>query len=61
MNDRQIREILQGFLPGCTGPFLSKDGRGMVLARGRARGRLIEIYRRQGYLIGARAGLRKAS
>ena len=32
MNDQEVREILQGFLPGSTVLFLSKDGRRMVLA-----------------------------
>ncbi len=61
MNDQEVREILQGFLPGSTVLFLSKDGRRMVLAVDGAADGLIEIYRRQGYLIDARAGLGKAS
>jgi hypothetical protein len=59
MNDHQVREILRGFLPGRTRLFLRKDGRRMVLAGGGPADGLIEICRRQGYLIDA-AGLRKA-
>jgi len=61
VNDQQVREILQGFLPESTVLFLSKDGRRMVLAVDGPADGLIEIYRRQGYLIDARAGLRNAS
>jgi hypothetical protein len=61
MNDQEMREILMGFLPGATVLFLDRDGQRMVLAVDGPADGLIEIYRRQGYLIEARAGLRKAS
>jgi len=61
MNDQQVRQILQGFLPASTVLFLSKDGRRTVLAAGGPANGLIEMCRPQGYLIGALAGLRKAS
>ena len=61
MNDQEIRETLLGFLPGSTVLFLSKDGQRMVLAvDGPAEG-VIDIYRREGYSVEARAGLKKAS
>jgi hypothetical protein len=56
-----MREMLQGFLPGCTVLFLSKDDQRMVLAVDGPADGLTEIYRQQGYLIEARAGLKKAS
>ncbi len=61
MNDHEMREMLLGFLPGCTVLFLSKDGQRMVLAVDGPADGLTEIYRQQGYLIEARAGLKKAS
>jgi hypothetical protein len=61
VNDQAVRDILQGFLPGATVLFLSKDGQLVVLAvDGPAEG-LIDIYQRQGFAVDARAGLRKAS
>ncbi len=61
MNDQEMREILMGFLPGPRSCSSARTARRMVLAVDGPADGLIEIYRRQGYLIEARAGLRKAS
>ena len=61
MNDQAVTEILQDFLPGSTVLFLSKDGQRMVLAVDGPADGLIDIYRRQGFAVEARTGLRKAS
>jgi hypothetical protein len=61
MNDQAVRQILQGFLPGATVLFLSKDGQRMVLAVDGPADGLIDTYQRQGFVVEAHAGLRKAS